>query len=199
LSEVGMHQMGRASRREVLQRLIAGIAAGLASPLFATSHPIYRHLVGDDTNLNLERAEQMREATEWTPLFLSPEQNRAFVVVAEAIVPGATAANVSRFVDLLLSVETSEHEKEFLASLMAIENAARNQYGNGFAALNPNEREAVLSDASQHEALRAHFENLKEWVVGAYYSSEQGMRELGWNGNVAFEGFPGCEHEDSRP
>lgn len=35
---------------------------------------------------------------------------------------------------------------------------------------------------------------MKGWVVGAYYSSEVGMRELGWTGDVMFESFPGCEH-----
>jgi hypothetical protein len=37
---------------------------------------------------------------------------------------------------------------------------------------------------------------LKAWIVGAYYSSEQGMRELGWNGNYAFESYPSCDHGD---
>lgn len=42
--------------------------------------------------------------------------------------------------------------------------------------------------------LRDRFEHLKGWIVGAYYSSEIGMRELGWTGNVFFASFPGCEH-----
>jgi len=52
----------------------------------------------------------------------------------------------------------------------------------------------VVTDFSGQDAHRSGFENLKEWIVGAYYSSEQGMRELGWNGNYAFENYPGCEH-----
>jgi len=44
------------------------------------------------------------------------------------------------------------------------------------------------------ETLRDHFENLKGWIVGAYYSSEVGMRELGWTGDFFFDSFPGCEH-----
>ena len=44
--------------------------------------------------------------------------------------------------------------------------------------------------------LRDHFDNLKGWISGAYYSSEVGMRELGWTGQVMFESFPGCEHPD---
>ena len=43
---------------------------------------------------------------------------------------------------------------------------------------------------------RDHFDLLKGWIAGAYYSSEIGMRELGWTGNVFFETFPGCDHPD---
>jgi len=44
--------------------------------------------------------------------------------------------------------------------------------------------------------IRDHFENLKGWIVGAYYSSEPGMRELGWTDNMFFPALPGCDHSD---
>jgi hypothetical protein len=37
---------------------------------------------------------------------------------------------------------------------------------------------------------------LKGWVSGAYYSSEMGMRELGWTEDRVFASFPGCEHPE---
>ena len=42
--------------------------------------------------------------------------------------------------------------------------------------------------------LRDHFDHLKGWIVGAHYSSEQGMRELGWTGQSFFTSFPDCPH-----
>jgi len=42
--------------------------------------------------------------------------------------------------------------------------------------------------------LRDHFDHLKGWVVGAHYSSEPGMRELGWTGQSFFTSFPDCPH-----
>ena len=47
--------------------------------------------------------------------------------------------------------------------------------------------------------LRDHFDLLKGWIAGAYYSSEIGMRELGWTGNVVFAEFPGCQHPGGHP
>ena len=57
----------------------------------------------------------------------------------------------------------------------------------------------MLHDASTADAsspIRTHFENLKEWIVGGYYSSEIGMRELGWTGQLFFDKLPGCDHPD---
>ena len=45
----------------------------------------------------------------------------------------------------------------------------------------------TLGDALAH---------LKGWVAGAYYSSEMGMKELGWTGDTFFEGYPGCTHPE---
>jgi len=42
-----------------------------------------------------------------------------------------------------------------------------------------------------------HFEDLKGWAVGAYYSSEIGMRELGWTPDRVFSTFPTCTHAES--
>ena len=47
---------------------------------------------------------------------------------------------------------------------------------------------------AQAPSLRDKFEQLKARDSTAYYSSEVGMKELGWNGENFFESFPGCDH-----
>jgi hypothetical protein len=37
---------------------------------------------------------------------------------------------------------------------------------------------------------------LKGWISVAYYSSEIGMKELGWTPDRVFASFPGCEHPE---
>jgi len=44
--------------------------------------------------------------------------------------------------------------------------------------------------------LRDHFDVIKGWVVGAYYSSEPGRSELGEAGPTFADHFPACTHED---
>ena len=56
------------TRREILQRLLGGMVAGAVLPAIAPSHPIYR-LMAD--GVTLDRAERLREAVDWKPLFLN--------------------------------------------------------------------------------------------------------------------------------
>lgn len=178
------------TRREMVEKLLAGVAAGAAWPLIASSHPIHHHLMNGAA---LDRAEAAQKAAAWKPLFLDPQQNESLVTLSESIVPGSAEAHVNRFIDLLLSVDTTENREKFIASLAAIESEAQKRFGRAFHQLTVSERDVLLTKVSQEGAQREHFNHLKEWITIAYFSSEEGMRELGWTGNHAFRTFPGCE------
>ena len=75
--------------------------------------------------------------------------------------------------------------------------AAIKTHGKAWLLLTPAEQDALLRQASTAEpesAFRSHFQNVKDWIAGAYYSSERGMRELGWTGNTFHGELPGCTH-----
>jgi hypothetical protein len=178
---------GRLTRREMVRRLLVGVGAG------AASHPIYQRLMNDGI---FDEAEKLG-AADWKPVFLSAQQNESLIALAEIMVPGSTKAQVNRFIDLLLSVDKPESQREFAESLAAFDAGAQRRFGNGFLALDENHREMLLTNASEKQStLHGYFENLKGWISGAYYSSEAGMRELGWTGDYAFEKLPGCEHPE---
>jgi len=194
------------TRREMVRRMLAGAGAGAAWPLVAASHPIYEHLVNGEL---FEEAEKLG-AADWKPVFLSAQQDEMLAALAEKIVPGSTKALVNRFIDLLLSVDTEKRKKSFTEALAAFEGESQKRFGKGFPSLDSGQQNELLSDAAarpekkdssggvqkENAGLYEHFENLKGWISGAYYSSEAGMRELGWTGDYAFEKFPGCEHPE---
>jgi hypothetical protein len=183
----------RLTRREMVHQLILG--AGAALPLVAASHPIYEHLANGTV---FEKAERLG-AADWKPLFLSAQQEETLASLAEAVVPGSRKAQSERFIDLVLSADTAAHQKNFADSLAAFETESQKRFGKRFPALSADEQNALLKDASTGEeksGLRKHFEHLKGWISGAYYSSEAGMRELGWTEDRVFEKFPGCEHPE---
>ena len=198
---------GRLTRRKMVQRLLAGAGAGTAWPLVATSHPIYELLRNDAI---LDEVEKRAEAN-WQPAVLSSQQNETLVAIAESIVPGSTRAQVSRFIDLLLGVDKAENQHKFVESLTALDAEAQKRYVKSFPALEDKEKNDLLTEASSKledgetsetdarkkgPELYRHFENLKGWISGAYYSSEVGLRELGWTGDYVFETFPGCTHPE---
>ena len=194
------------TRREMVQRLLAGAGAGAAWPLVAASHPIYRHLTNGAI---FDEAEKLG-AADWKLVFLNAQQNESLDAISESIVPGSEKAQVNRFIDLLLSVDTVEHKKNFTDSLAAFEGESQKRFGKRFPSLEAGQQNMLLTETSTRPAkenssgadgkenpgLREHFENLKGWISGAYYSSEAGMRELGWTEDRVFERFPGCEHPE---
>ena len=197
---------GQLTRREMVGRLLAAAGAGTAWPLVAASHPIHELLRNDAI---LAEADKLG-AADWKPLVLSAQQPETLAALSESIVPGSMKAQVNQFIDLLLSVDTPEHKKSFVDSLAAFETEAQTRFGKGFPSLDARQQNMLLTDASALPAkkdaadgagkeisgLRNHFENLKGWVSGAYYSSEMGMKELGWTPDRVFASFPGCEHPE---
>jgi len=197
------------SRRQILRGLAVAAGAGAAWPYIAGSHPIYKHLCDAET---LARADAATSAQDWTPQFLTPQQSETLRVLSEAVVPGSAQAQSHRFIDLLLSVDRAENQQNFVTALRAIETESVARFGKPFHALDSNEQTLLLTAAATMDGLRKdatgdvvrnppgnlrdHFDLLKGWISGAYYSSAIGMAELGWTDDRVFAQFPDCAHAD---
>jgi hypothetical protein len=201
----------------MVQRLLAGAGASAAWPMVAPSHPIHA-LLADEALFS--EADARMAAADWKPAFLDAKQSASLAALSESMVPGSGKAQVHRFIDLLLSVDTPAHRERFVASLSAIESESQGRFGHAFIALAENQKIELLTIASKNDpegkeketasgessaeehagehasTLHDHFENLKGWIGGAYYSSEAGMRELGWTGDYVFESYPACDHSE---
>jgi len=187
------------SRREAGKRLFAGVAIGATVPWITSGHPIWKHFENAEL---LERAE--RTDGNDKPAFLNRDQYLSLVVASETILPGSTKAGVAKFVDLLLSVDSPRNQKEFADSLGRIDAESAKLFIKGIAQLSREQRIELftavsatdgtkMADDASHKA----FLHLREWVAGSYYSSEIGMRELGWTPDRVFAEFPGCSHADA--
>jgi len=190
------------NRREMVRRLMLAGGAGFALPGIAEGHPIARHLANQGATA---KAASAAAKTDGSPAFLDRHQSKTLEVLGERIIPGSSKAQVNRFIDLLLSVDTQDAQKKFIASLSAFEAESLKRFSHAYKDLTVNQQNEILTSAStakqgeategqpQQITLRDHFENLKSWISGAYYSSEVGMKELGWTGEVFFTSFPGCQ------
>lgn len=176
------------SRRDLAQKVLAGVAFS-----FSAAHPIRRHLL----NAALLDSVDAHLAANGQPLFLSTTQLTTLDVLSEAIVPGSRKAQSAQFIDLLLSVDTHQVQEEFVASLAALETASQRALHANIPALGDEQFHQLLTTVSAADfAEHKHFNNLKEWITGAYYSSEFGMRELGWTPDRVFPEFPSCPHPE---
>ena len=118
-------------------------------------------------------------AETWTPKVLTPGQNEALITIGERIIPGSAAALCNQTIDLVLTMES---------------NQIRAQLAQSLAAFDPDPDGSLLASASSPDApLHPQFQIVKEWITDAYWSSEPGLRELGWTGKMAWSSFPGCE------
>lgn len=186
---------GGIPRREALQALLGSVGAGFAlTTVVEAQHPVHQHLASPAT---LEQAQQNAAVAAYTPEFLDAHQLKTLEALAETIVPGSTTGRVAPFLDQLLAVESPGNQGAFLGALGAFDMAAIAKHGKAWTAITAAEQDGLLREASTADAkaaIRGHFQNLKDWIAGAYYSSEPGMRELGWTGNMFFAELPGCTH-----
>lgn len=203
-------------RREVLQGLMGVAGAGLALPAVAQDHPVHEHLANAERVATADKRASVPGAK---PVFLAAHQMETLTSLAEAIVPGSTRARVAPFIDQLLAVDTRENQRKFVSALGWIDGEATARFQHPWKALTPVQQTEILSAVSSAEEAepphfwvrgeavivpaplpkrpptpRDRFDELKGWIAGAYYSSEIGMRELGWTGQTFFPSFPGCEH-----
>jgi Gluconate 2-dehydrogenase subunit 3 len=184
----------RISRRELAQTLLSGLAAGFVSPASFASHPIHKHLLNGTL---LDAADAHLSADSSKPLFFSAQQLAALDALSEAIVPGSRQAQGASFIDLLLSAETPEVQHKFLVSLSALEAISQNTHHAEIIVLSLTQLHGLLTSLSAPNSSEyRHFIHLKDWIAGAYYSSETGMRELGWTPDRVFATFPACPHPE---
>jgi hypothetical protein len=189
----------KVGRRELLQMLLGTAGVSLGVPVLAADHPIRRHAADASA---IEQADRKAAAANWKPEFLDKHQVETLRSLAERIVPGSSRARVTEFVDQLLPVSKPEDQRSFLGALGAFDGRALDRAKRSWKQLAEPDQIAILTEASTLSpgaALRDHFDLLKGWVAGAYYSSEIGMKELGWTGNMFFQSYPGCEHSDGHP
>ncbi len=190
-SQAPASQLGR---RELLQALLGAAGAALAVPALAADHPLRRHVEDAEA---IAQAEKKARAADWKPEFLDRHQFETLRSLADRIVPGSTRAKVGEFIDQLLVVESPDNQRKFLGTLGTFDGQAFKRASRPWVQLTEADQTAILTEASTLEtgaSLRDQFDLLKGWIAGAYYSSEIGMKELGWTGNSLFPSYPGCEH-----
>lgn len=139
----------------------------------------------------------MPEGTAWTPAdyklqFFTPAENELvdqlteIIIPADAHSPGAHAAQVSLFADLMIATSNDAVKEQWREGLRLFQEAA--------AKSSPTEAVAQAAANEEHPSteLEHFFIVLKGMTVNGYYTSEIGIhKELEYVGNTYVASFPG--------
>jgi hypothetical protein len=140
--------------------------------------------------------------------FLSSAQYATIDAVAEAIIPeddhspGARAARVADYIDLLLSESDETTRKSWLNGLALLDGESHKRFNRKVSELPPAQMTQLLTAISQNETepktpLDQFFIATKEATIRGYYTSEIGIqRELEYKGNRVIAEFTGCTHPE---
>lgn len=218
------HQESRGmNRRQLVQRMLLGAGAGMALPALAAAHPMVRHLADPATLAQADAAASQGDwsplfldAHQNETLIALGEQIVPGATKAQAnrfidlLLSVESQENQQRFINSLSAFDGEalrryQRPYKMLGSseqVAILQDASTAEPGAAVAAKAAHQMTVApmtkgLENGHPEDApltLRDHFENIKGAVSGAYYSSEIGMRELGWTGQVMFPSFPGCDH-----
>ena len=205
-------------RREILRYIgiaaVAGSFPGFSQWAFACpqNHPQTSPGAGSDA---------------YKPLFFSPQHYRMVEHLAEMIIPeddspGAKKAGVAEFIDFMVAnrvpVSTSrdirstedaiaagnEEQNRFLAGLDWMNARTHSEFGREFMDCTPEQQNSLMEELAYKakfkpttESGRAFFQMMRDYTVVGYYTTEIGLKSIGYPGlRVVWPKMPGCAHPD---
>jgi hypothetical protein len=201
-------------RRDMIRgSVLAGAAAALRPSLAAAQSAAQASELTPAQN-GVDASKDLA-APGWKPLFLDEHQNETLIVLSDLIIPatdtpGAKEALVNRYIDLVLAAEARETQRAFLNSLGYLDGESMRRFKAAFRYLAREDQDILLHAlayprfgsgwAGDTNAVadpgHGHFEALKGRIMTAYYSSQIGEKELGWDGAFAHGPYQGCEHPE---
>ena len=203
-------------RRRALQAVGGTLAAAVVAPrslgAAPAQHTAHAHAGGAASAPPASPAPHLSRV-------LDEHERKTLAVIGDQLVPGSTAAGVPDLIDRVLAVEPAHELRRFRNALGAFEREARVRHSRTWLALSDAEQGAVLTEAAgtapavapipgwrpgepvlrapssgppPTPTLRDHLDYLRDTVAQAYFATERGLKEIGWDGNEIFEALPAC-------
>jgi gluconate 2-dehydrogenase gamma chain len=188
--------MKSVSRRDILKSLTMGVMAGSVLRVIPADAAAYAHAL-----IQADKA-----TGKYKPKYFSAHQYRTLQALCQAIIPadeksgGAIEAGAPEFIDLLTS-ENSDYQLALGGGLMWLDAACRDRFGKVYLECTPAQQTAILdliayrksaqADASASQGVE-FFSFLRNLTADGYFTSEIGIKDLGYMGNTYLKEFPGC-------
>lgn len=185
------------SRRDLLKVLGVTTVAGSTLRLIPLDAAVKAH-----STVNTEKA----AAGSYTPRFFSARQYETLRALCQSIIPpdqesgGAIEAGAPEFIDLLTS-ENKELQLQLGGGIMWLDSTCAERYGQTYLECAPEKQKEILDlvafrkNVGEHPRLRPgveFFSTLRKFTADGFFTSEIGIKYLGYVGNTYLSDFPGC-------
>jgi gluconate 2-dehydrogenase gamma chain len=142
----------------------------------------------------------------YVPKFFSPGQYETLRALCHAIIPpdqessGAIEAGAPEFIDLLTS-ENRELQLQLGGGIMWLDSTCSERYQQAYLKCTAEQQKEILDliafrkNAEASPLFRAgveFFSTLRKFTADGFFTSEIGMKYLGYVGNTYLSEFPGC-------
>ena len=190
------------TRRDAIKTIGVGVGVIASLPVLGQSQELAAH----DHSTHSSQAAAPAKAQ---PLkFFTEAENKTITEMSERIIPaddhspGATAAGVPAYIDLIVSESTEITKQNWRDGLAAVDKMSREKFGKAFADTTPDQQTDLLKVISKNERSpetpeERFFRTIKYATVDGYYTSEIGIKkELRYKGNAYLKEFTGCTHPE---
>jgi hypothetical protein len=194
--------MNRISRRDAIKWMLAASAAmSVLEAKRLGAAPVAKGY-GTDPNLM-----DVYKSGELWPLTFTPEQRRTVAALCDVIIPAdekspsASTLSVHDFIDEWISAPypaQQSDKKEILEGLAWIEAASRKRFQKPFAELSDAQKHSLCDDINYEpkakpgfERPAAFFAKFRNLTASGFYTTPEGMKDIGYVGNVPLTKFDG--------
>jgi gluconate 2-dehydrogenase gamma chain len=146
----------------------------------------------------------------YTPKVFDLGQLRLIEALSEIIIPaddhspGAKAAGVSQYIDLMVSEAGDSEKRLWIDGLVALDRMASSEYGRPLGNCTGHEQTSLLEKISKQEQNPGTLEErffvaLKRATIDGFYTSQVGIhQDLEYQGNTMVLNFKGCMHPEHK-
>jgi glucoside 3-dehydrogenase (cytochrome c) hitch-hiker subunit len=193
------------NRRQALKSFARFAAAISSFTLLDGLSPEAAFAVGQEVHKHLP-LKGNPEAVSQGLLLFDPHQDATVIVISEMIIPqsstpGAKAARVNEFIDVLLASRPKSEQDKFLEGLNWLDTRSQELFGHSFVDCPPEQQKDVLTrisvvNSAEDVTGQDFFELIKVLTVLGYYTSKEGIEQ-----ELKFEGwvdYKGCTHPEHR-
>lgn len=190
------------SRREAIKGLAVGIGTAGSLPI------LHQNVLAGQDHARHTQAGQAAAKKVEPPKFFNTGQMALIATISELIIPtddhspGAIAAEVPAFIDLMISESPAETKKLWTDGLDAMDRMSREKFQVEFNKATSAQQTEILTAISRNERTpqtleERFFRAIKNLTIDGYYTSEIGIhKELQYKGNTYLKEFKGCTHPE---